>query len=167
MPPIRTREELLKKVHTNRRRLEKNLSLLLPQDMLQPGVLNELSAKDILAHLYDWEEHFLGWYGASQRGESPQVPAPGITWKPADIDRFNRQIYEAHRSESLEEVMAAFRDVHQKFVALVEGMSDEELFTLGYYPWTGNATLARWISAYASHDAWGQKHIRRWAKENK
>jgi uncharacterized damage-inducible protein DinB len=70
-----SKDQLLKDISTERRRLEKNLSALNAEDMTQPGVTGAWSVKDILAHLVAchlvachlvachlvaWEKLFLG-----------------------------------------------------------------------------------------------------------
>jgi hypothetical protein len=130
--------------------------------MLIPGVIAGWSVKDILAHLAEWEQLFLRCYEASQRGEIPEVPAPGLTWK--DIDRFNQQIYQKHCARPLPDIQADYQLVHQQFVERLQSLSEEELSVPGFYPWTGSAALGTWMSAYAAHDRWAKTHIRRWVK---
>jgi hypothetical protein len=47
---------------------------------MQPGIVGEWSAKDVLAHLTEWEQMVLGWYHAGLAGETPALPAPGFKW---------------------------------------------------------------------------------------
>jgi hypothetical protein len=55
-----TKEKIIERIHTERRRLEKNLAVLSDDDMVESGVIGEWSVKDIMAHLFDWEQRFLG-----------------------------------------------------------------------------------------------------------
>jgi len=159
---IRSKSFLLEQVQTERRRLDQNLDRMDPAEMLLPGVVGEWSVKDVLAHLAEWEQLFLGWYQASLCGEIPEVPAPGISWK--GIDRLNSRIYEKHCARSLPEIRSEYHIAHQKFVERLQSLSEEELSVPGFYRWTGNATLGQWVSAYAAHDRWAKTHIRRWIK---
>jgi hypothetical protein len=44
---------------------------------------------------------------------------------------------------------------------LVEGMSEEEIFTKDFYPWTGNSNLLTWIAANTyKHYNWARRQIR-------
>ncbi len=38
------------------------------EEMEQSGVVDDWSLKDLLAHLIDWDELFIRWYRAGQRG---------------------------------------------------------------------------------------------------
>lgn len=50
---------------------------------------------------------------------------------------------------------------HNDVLALIEGFSDEELFTKGVYKWTAGSTLgAYFISSTASHYDWAIKKLR-------
>jgi hypothetical protein len=73
----KTKEAIIERLHTERRRLEQKLAGLSPEEMTQPGVVGDWSVKDVLAHLADWEQMCLGWCAACDRGEKPETPAPG------------------------------------------------------------------------------------------
>jgi hypothetical protein len=161
MPEPKTKLTIINRIHTERRRLEHNLAPLGQSEMFAPGVVGEWSVKDILAHLADWEEHFQPWVEASRKGLKPD-PEPGLTWK--ELDKLNQRIYERHRQQGLDDVMAYFHTTHEQFMHFVESLSDEELLTPGYYKLTGKGTLYTWLGAYASHDKWGKTHILKWLK---
>jgi hypothetical protein len=164
MPPPKNKALIIERLKTERRRLEQNLALLSQEEMLIPGVVGEWSVKDVLAHLADWEEHFTGWVEASRKGGKPDLE-PGLTWK--EIDIFNQRIFERHRHQTLDEVMDYFHTVHEQFMRFVEGLSEEELLTPGYYKLTGRSSLYSWLGAYASHDKWGKTHLLKWLKARK
>jgi hypothetical protein len=160
MPPITTREQLFRKIHTHRRRLSNNLKRLTPEQLEQPGAVpNGWSGKDILAHLADWQQRFLRWLDEARRGGTPITPAPGLTWKPKDVDQLNRQIYETYREQNLQMVLELFNHSHLEFISTCESLSEEELFTPGYYSFTGQGRLCDWLVGFANHDAWGQRFI--------
>jgi len=154
----------LEKLQTERRRLEQNLAQLSENDMLQPGVVGEWSVKDVLAHLADWEQRFLDWYAADQRGEVPHPPAPGLTWKRQDLDTLNRRIFEKHHDRPLPEILAEFRDTHERLMATVQAMSEEEIVAPGRFAWIGKQALYSWFIGYTNHDLWGKTKIRKWNK---
>jgi hypothetical protein len=159
MAKYTTKEELLEAIHRERGRLEAKFSKLTPEQMVWPGVMDDWSVKDILAHLVDWEQRLIGWYQAGLRGEVPDTPAPGMSWR--DLPELNRQGVERHKDESLEKVMEDFRTSYQQVMKLVEGMSEEEIFTPGRYAWTGKSGLISWIAANTyRHYNWARTQIR-------
>jgi uncharacterized protein (TIGR03083 family) len=158
-----TKETLLQEIRVERRRLETNLARLSDEEMLRPGICEFWTAKDLLAHLLDWEQRFLGWYAAGRRGETPELPAPGLTW--GQLDELNRQVYEAHRDRPLDEVRAQFAASYAELLAAVESMSPEEIIEPGHYAWTGGGELGHFIAANSSHHyRWAKDELRQWMK---
>jgi hypothetical protein len=162
MPQPKSKAQILKRLETERRRLEKNLAGLSPDAMLQLGVVGEWSVKDVLAHLADWEARMPVWIEAARRGGPVETPEPGLTWKQLDI--VNRRIYEAHRDQPLEEVLDYFRSTHRRFMDMVEAMPEDEMLAPGRYAFTGKGTVYGWLSGFAAHDLWGKTKILKWMK---
>lgn len=162
MPQTKNKLEILKRLQTERKRLEQNLAALSPEDMLLPGVVGGWTVKDVLAHLADWQARMPVWLGAARRGEPDESPAPGLTWRQVDI--LNQRIYETHRDQPLDEVLTYFRATHQQFITMVESMPEDEIMTPGRYPFTGKNAVYNWLGGYAAHDIWGKTQIRKWMK---
>jgi hypothetical protein len=155
----RTKAELLKSIHESRALMEKKYAGLSPEQMIWPGSMGDWSVKDILAHLVDWEGRLISWYRAGLRGEIPETPAPGITWR--QLPKLNQDGYEQHKDDSLEEVLDQSNRSFEEVLALVESMNEREIFETGIYPWTGESALLSWIAANtASHYNWAQRNIR-------
>jgi hypothetical protein len=152
-----TKAGLMEDIRVQRRRLEKNLAGLSPEEMTQP-IIDDWTAKDILAHLIDWEQRFIGWYEAGLRGETPETPAPGLTWRQLDV--LNQRIYEKHKDKPLEEIQARFAASYEMIVELLEDMSEEDLFTPGRYNWLNGDCLANWAAANTcNHYYWAKTQL--------
>lgn len=162
MPEPKSKAQIIQQLETERRRLERNLARLKPEDMERPGVVVRWSVKDVLAHLADWEEHMLLWTEDARRGDRVDTPEPGITWKQLDV--LNQRIYEAHCRQSLEQVLEYFRAAHARFMTFVEAMPEDEMLAKSRYPFTGKASIYGWLRAYAAHDLWAKTKIRAWDK---
>jgi hypothetical protein len=159
MTTISSKEELLQAIHASRHELEKKFSKLTPSQMAWPGSMDHWSVKDILAHLVDWEQRLILWYQAGLRGENPETPAPGMTWR--DLPKLNQQGYERHKDQPLDQVLEEFENSYRQVLSLVESMSEEEIFTEDVYAWTGNSPLLTWIAANTyKHYNWAKRQIR-------
>jgi hypothetical protein len=159
------REVILERIRTERRRLEQNLAQVPSGEMETAGVVGEWSVKDVLAHLVDWEQRFLGWYEAGRRGERPAVPAPGIGWD--ELDLLNRQIYQRNRGRPLEEVLTDFHASYARVFAVIRDIPEDEIFTPGRYSWLGeNAMVGPILANTANHYRWAKGHIRAWRLEH-
>jgi hypothetical protein len=159
------KEIILDRIRKERRRLQKNLDNLTPEQMTQPGVIDGWSVKDILAHLLDWEQRFLGWYRAGLRGEVPQLPAPGLTWSRAEMHTLNQQIYERYKDQPLGKILNAFASSYQEILQTVNSIPEIDMFKPGRFAWTGKDNLAGYILANtADHYRWAKTNLRSWMR---
>jgi hypothetical protein len=102
----------------------------------------------------------LGWYKAGLRGEIPPLPAPGFKWN--QTPQLNQQIYEKHHDRPLDEVLEQFHASHREILEVIQGLSNEKLFTSGHYAWTKKNTLGTYmVSATSSHYLWARKETRK------
>ena len=163
MPRAQSKSQLLSESQKERQALEEFLATLTPEQMIQPGLLGDWSAKDVLAHLYEWEQMVLGWLASSQRGENPHVPAEGFKW--SQLPALNEVIREKHSARSLEEILSLFRDSYQKVTQTIENLPEDILFTPGLYPWMNKNTLgAYFVSCTSSHYRWARKEMKKGLK---
>lgn len=57
----------------------------------EPGVWgDEWTVCDLVAHLEEWHQMFLGWYEQGLRGATPEMPARGYKW--SQTPQLNRAI---------------------------------------------------------------------------
>ena len=140
--------------------LEEFLASLEPGRMTLPGALGEWSVKDVLAHLYEWQQMFFRWYEAGLRSEKPAVPAEGYKW--SQLPALNQKIFEAYRDCPLDEISRLLRSSHDKTVSLIKTLSDETLTTPGLYRWMNQNTLIAYLAANtSSHYLWARTEMRK------
>ena len=166
MPKPTTKAEILSESAKEHDALEQLLATLTPEHMVQPGIVGDWSAKDVVAHLTEWEQMVLGWYHAGLAGDSPSLPAPGFNW--SELPALNQVIYEKHRDRSLADVLDAFGASYRQIMAWVESLSEEDLFTPGRYAWAKTNALASYvISCTSSHDRWARTELRKGLRASK
>ena len=163
MPRPTSKTDLLAAIEKERGALETYLETLSPAEMTIPGIVGEWSVKDVLAHLIEWEQMVLSWHAAGLRGETPELPAPGFKWN--QTPALNQQIFEKHRDRLLEDVIDQFQASHLEILGVIEGLSNEALFTAEQFAWTQKNTLGTYfVSATSSHYLWARKEIRKGMK---
>jgi hypothetical protein len=163
MPRPTSKDDLLAAIDKERGKLKTLLDSLSPDEMTAPGIVGEWSVKDVLAHLIEWEQMCLGWYRAGLEGEIPALPAPGFKWN--QTPELNQQIFEKHGDRALEYVLQQFEGSYREIHAVIQSLSNEELFTAGRYAWTKKNTLGTYmVSATSSHYLWAWKEIRKGLK---
>jgi hypothetical protein len=165
MPAKILKGEMLELISHERWKLETELGELNGRQMIQRGVCGEWSAKDLMAHLAEWEQMFLGWYAAGRRGEAPEAPGPGLTWGRPDMARLNDEIFQKHRRRPLAEVLDWFEASYEQILAMMQAVPEADLWKAGRYAWLKTVPLGEFILAdTAHHYRWARQLIRKWRR---
>jgi hypothetical protein len=106
------------------------------------GTLNR-NIRDVLAHLLHWHLLFLSWYEVGMKGEKPEMPAKGYSWK--DTPALNLFIWEKYQSTPLQEIMEQLGQSYQKLQLIIEKHSDTELFEKKRFKWTGSTSMGAYL----------------------
>ncbi len=94
------------------------------------------------------------------KGEKPEMPAPGYTWK--TTSELNHWILSQYKVTDLADSKQKFSDSHKEVSELINKHSNDELFEKKRYKWTGTTSLGTYlISAISSHYVWAYKLIKR------
>lgn len=166
MPRAATKQQLIEDAQTERAALEKLLATLTPEQMTQSKAADDWSAKDVLAHLIEWEQMVIKWYETGAKDKIPTVPSEEYNW--GQLPQLNHAIYLKHRDRSLEDVQKEFKASHKKIMKVIESIPEKDLFTRGHYPWTKKNLLAAYFnSATAAHYRWARGEIRKKVKSEK
>ena len=111
-------------------------------ELMEPGVTQAWSVRDIIAHVTWWEEEALAHLPVVLAGGRP--PRYSVTH--GGIDAFNAKMTEQRKHWSLAQVLAHQNEVHRRLVALVAGTPADQaggetrfrrrlrLDTYGHYP---------------------------------
>ena len=157
-----SKPQLLDEIARERRKLDVLLASI-PADRKLEEVADGLSIKDLLAHRTEWGRMLLHWHDQARAGTHPAVPSAEFKWN--QLPALNAQIQRRFADAPLERLEADFVEVHDRLYAVVEAMTEDELFGTDYYPFTGSTTLAAYVtSASAAHYRSAAKLIRRWWK---
>jgi hypothetical protein len=121
-------------------------------DLVQRGTIGggEWSAKDLMAHLSDWEERAIEAFDAWDRHERPAVED---VLEPAGADRANADGVARWLDAPASQIRERFERSHAAVVAAIGARSEEDWLALAGYPRAEPATLAELIgSALGSAD---------------
>ncbi len=167
----KTKEELLAAAAANYKKLTDFIAALTDKELLTPLDFSsdekkneahwkrDKNLRDILIHLYEWQQLLLKWTTANQNGNNtPFLPAP-YNWK--TYGEMNMEFWKKHQSTSSEDAMHMLQNSHTAVIKLAETFSNEELFSKGIYKWVGTSTLGSYfISVTASHYDWAIKKLK-------
>jgi len=153
--------KLLHEIQEERQRLENTLAKVSEEQMLVPGVIDEWTVKDVLAHITVWEQRMVSWMAGAVRGEVVQMLPPGMTWD--DLDEWNEQTYQQQRDRSLEKVLSDFELSYPQALKAVQDISEQELIDPDCFEWREGEPLWVMVAAntfwhYKEHD----ESIRAW-----
>lgn len=149
---------LIESISAERGLLERKIAGLTPEELVYPGTMGEWSVKDILQHLVDWEQRWIGWYEAGKRGETVVTPEPGYNWRQMNL--LNEKYRLKSKDRPLSEVLAHFSASYMQIMDAIFKVLEEEMLEPGYYPWTGKYPLMVWIAANTcDHYKWAVQMI--------
>ncbi len=171
MPRPRSKAELLTAAAENYEKLNKLIDSMTETELNTPFDFSDDAKKieahwsrdknlrDVLIHLYEWQQLLLGWAPANLSGESvPFLPAP-YNWK--TYGDMNMELWKKHQDTPLDTAKRLLADSHKSVIQLAEQFTDEELFTKKYYPWVGTSNLGSYfISVTSSHYDWAIKKLK-------
>ncbi|MCB0193755.1 MAG: ClbS/DfsB family four-helix bundle protein [Anaerolineae bacterium] len=158
----RTVSALLEKIQASRLALEALIEPLSETQLITPEAESGWSVKDQMAHIAIWESGINGLLHGRPRFGTMGLDHETVATH--NTDRLNDILIERSREQSLAEVVRFFKESHQKLVATVSQLSDEDLLKpYGYYQpdQTGEFTrkpIINWIVGntydhYAEHYA--------------
>jgi hypothetical protein len=115
--------------------------------------------KDVLIHLYEWHQLLLKWVSSNVAGnKSSFLPEP-YNWK--TYGDMNVEFWKKHQKTELLHAKKLVQESHKSALELVEGFTNEELFTKQFFNWTGTTTLGSYcVSAMPSHYEWATKKLK-------
>ena len=169
MPRPKNKEELLHLAEENFEKLLTLIDSLTPEQREAEYLFDnnrDKNVRDIVMHLHFWHLMMLEWYEKGIRGEKPDMPAKGYTWR--TIPALNAEIWKKCQDYTLSEALKLLRTTHDRELGIIQGHSDEELFEKRRFKWTGTTSMGSYfISNTSSHYDWAMKLLRKYKKSLK
>jgi hypothetical protein len=119
------KEQLLEKLDRAWDELKQSYAGLPEAEMVEAGVVEEWSVKEVLAHVTTWEAEALKHLPHILAGETP--PRYSVTY--GGVDAFNALMTEQKRALTLAEVLRQLDETHGRLVAYVSDAPEELLTT--------------------------------------
>jgi len=78
------------------------------------------------------------------------------------IGKLNVEFWEKHQNTPLIEAKTMLKESHKNVMALIETLSNDELFAKNSLAWTGTSTLGAYcVSTTSSHYDWAIKKLKK------
>lgn len=165
MPLPTNKSELLKKLEESYKKLDSEFEGLPNSDCRRKAIQGDISACDILAYQIGWGQLLLGWEKSERAGETPEMPSDGYKWN--ELGSLAKSFYEKYHKKSLETLRADFKKTVVDISAMIEKLSEKELFVPKQRNWTGDKwPMVKWIqvNTIAPYSS-ARTKMRRWKKE--
>ena len=171
MPRPTTKEDLLTLSAENFAKLTELADSMTEEELAAPFDFSEdksrkeahwqrdKNLRDVYIHLYEWHRLLINFVGSNMdRKNITFLPAP-YNWK--NYGDMNRAFWQSHQQTETDKAREMLEGSHKQVMELAEKLTSEELFTRGYFDWTGNNALASYfISNMSSHYDWAIKKLR-------
>ncbi|MEL6427653.1 MAG: ClbS/DfsB family four-helix bundle protein [Planctomycetota bacterium] len=161
---VRSKAELLAAIEENHTELWALIDAVPARLRTAPGVWgDDWSVKDLVLHTTAWEQLFLGWYHAGERGETVHTPAEGYRWN--ETSRLNRDLQKRLARTSWKRAIEDFHSSYDEILRVARGVDEEALLGKGVRAWTRSTTIGAYLASNtASHYRTESKILRRWAR---
>lgn len=162
MSRFNSKQELVDDAAKALTKLEELLASI-PDEAKLAEVTDGMSVKDFLAHRTEWGRMMIRWYTEAKDGQSPAVPSEAFKWN--QLKALNADIHDRYADIALDDATVAFDSVNTRLFGLIDGCSEDELFSKGVYAFTGKSDLATYFSSSTGgHYRSAFKHIGKWWK---
>ncbi len=155
---INDKKQMLKMLQEDFNRWEELLAGMSEEQITDPHLPSNLSIKDVLAHLWAWQQLSVVRMEAALHNREPEYP----TWPErlgpdpedeGDVDQTNAWIYETYRDKPWPSVHADWRAQFLRFLELAEEIPEKDLLEPGRYEWMGRYPLsASLLGSYEHHE---------------
>jgi hypothetical protein len=118
------REQLLQRLDKAWLAFRESYAGLSEARLIEPGVAENWSVKDILAHVTTWEEEGLKYLPLIIAGGRPPRY---VTY--GGLDAFNAQMTAQKRGLSLSEILTQLDETHRRLIEFIQGVPEDQFAT--------------------------------------
>lgn len=121
-----------------------------------PRLVAGWAIKDVVAHLWAWQQRTVARMQAALDNAEPAFPAWPAKFDPemvAQPHQLNDWLRETYRAKSWAQAYDDWRVNYLHLLEQVEAVPEEALLEPGRYPWLGDASLALVLTASRDHHA--------------
>src|SRR5579884_949950 len=128
---------LLHKMDSKKAELENLVTSLNEAQLNTPGVNDNWSVKDNLAHITSWQHYLLQVLQGALRNQEPVTDVP-----PGESeDEENEHLYQQNKSRSFDEILTDFLTTHGQIVEAVQSLSEDDIFNPQRFSWQEGRAL--------------------------
>jgi hypothetical protein len=156
-----TKEELLQRIEAGWTRLQRSLDGLTEEQMHTPGVVEEWTIKDVLAHITAWQTRLITAMFKVGKGFTPETIEGGRT-----VDQMNAMWYREMKDRPFEQVWDDLELSYDQLLRRLEDFSEKDLFDPRRYKWMKGQPFERYIAgdSYEHYEEHAEQ-IEKWKQQ--
>jgi hypothetical protein len=164
------KQQVLDELRAEYERWEALLASLSEAQIIDPRLPAGLSLKDVVAHLWAWQQRTVARAEAALHDRQPAYPQWPAHLDPHaedDLEEINAWIYATNREKSWPRVYADWREGFQRLLAAAQDVDEKDMFEEERYAWLPGMTLAFILEASGEHHR--EEHygpLTAWLREN-
>ena len=151
------------------------LASLSEQQILAPLAPSTWTVKDVVAHMWSWQQASVARAEAALTGTQPKYPQWWVQRGPdpeQDVDGTNVLLYSLSKDKPWEQVYRDWKSQFTHYVELIQQIPEKDLFQPAKYAWMGKYALADSTNGSLDHHkehfdtltAWLAEHAHRSSK---
>ena len=145
------------------------LASLSQEQLTAPLVPSHWSTKDVLAHLWAWQQRTIARVEAARLGREPEYPGWPAGLDPeaeGDTDQINAWIYASNQALPWSEVHQTWKAGYQQLLEKAAGVPERDLLNAGRYTWFKGYPLAFVLLATYDHHQEHLEDLLAWLEEH-
>ena len=149
-------------------RWQELIASLNPEQITQPLLPSPWTVKDVVAHLWGWQQASVARMQAALQNKEPDYPAWWVRFGPdpeEDLDQTNAWIYEQNRDKPWAKVYADWKTQFQHYLDLAGQVPEKDLLEPGRYAWMGEYALSASSLGSLEHHREHYDEVSGWLRE--
>ena len=163
------KEHILAAMREQFDRWEELLASLNEEQMTTPHFDLDWSIKDVMAHLWAWQQISIARMEGGLHSQKPELPKWIVeaveNWE-EDSDQVNALTFETQHNKPWPEIYQNWKNGFLQFIQLGEEMSERDLLDGDKYPWLNGYSLAFIVIASYDHHQEHLEKLTNWLRQH-
>jgi hypothetical protein len=139
---MKEKDKIIQGIKDIYHRWEVLLASLDEEQIIRQDSLSEMSIKDVIVHLYTWQQLSIARLEAALSGSEPvDLGWPAGLDPESDVDKINAWIYEENHHRPWQNIAVDWKEGYLRFIELAEEIPEKDLLAAGRYAWIGGHPL--------------------------
>lgn len=166
---MESKQEIMNRLQKVFNQWQELISDLRPEQIAVPLLPADWTIKDVVAHMWSWQQATVARTEAALLGKSPEYPEWWQLMGPdpeEDVDRTNAYLYKINKDKPWSRVYTDWKAQFSRFLELSRQIPEKDLFEPGKYPWMGSYALAASSMGSLNHHEEHLETLQAWMAEH-